>query len=281
MKKSILTVATLLLTVQHLYLLAFGMKEGLSVSTLLFMLPLTAALLLLFVAHRFLRLGSQRKEEVALALIAVLIVVMGEVFLPVSPLKTSYVSHMTQQSVDGIVVTNISDRVFLTASGSPIAVEVTYRTEVQKTGAYGIYPTAFVPTDGSMEPYAVQLSTMAALETTPKPVSNEDGTRTYAQGTTYGTTLVMKPNFVQYDDYTGTFCINIDATLSAQFTREAFDAWMENNMPKQYRFEVTASGNSYFTQGKSVPHTTAGTYAIRDFYNTAISELAPCDTISK
>ncbi len=276
MKKNIVIIAVLIIVVQHLYLLAFGIKEGLSVSTLLFMLPLALALLLLFLAYRFLRLTNPRKEEISLAMLAVCIFVVGEIFLPVSPFKTTYISHTTQRALDGIVVTDIEDRMYRTASGSPIAVEVSYRTQVSRTGPYGIYPTGFTPGDGTMEPYAVQLSTMVAIETTPTPKSDDDGTRLYEQGTAYVTRFLIKPNFVQYDDYTGAFCVNIDATLSAQFTRDAFTAWMEKNSPKTYRFDIVASGNSYFTQGKSVSRTTTGMYEIRQFYNTAISELAPC-----
>ena len=76
---------------------------------------------------------------------AFLIISVSELLLPVSPIKTTYTSHVQQESMNKIRVSNINDELFLSQRGNPISIRLEFTVQVPKSGIYSITPSAFAP----------------------------------------------------------------------------------------------------------------------------------------
>lgn len=274
MNKIIAKVASLVIVLQNSYIFLFSIKEGVSVYSFLSLVPAMIGLIVLWSTYTFSK--RYKYQTLILLFFAILIIVVIEFLLPISPIKTTYESKIQQEAINSTIVRDVTDELSFSENNNPIGIRIKYSVQFPADGIYSVYPSIFNRKDKYPEPYQVQLgqSTNVIIEPEPTEIEDRPGSKWFRANTIYNFTIDSEPMFLVFvNGSKKTPCINLQP--NNKFTETDFKNWLDKNIGTQYETSIEIGNDSYFTNrvlGKDF--VTNYSYNIKDFYLSALKEGA-------
>jgi hypothetical protein len=259
---------------QSVYVIAFSFKEGFSSIALLafcyFLIP--TVILWIF----FLLLVKYRIRYRVLMIIGILLMIILEILLPVSPIKTTYVSARKQRAIDRVIISNLNDTYYYSSQGNPIGIRITFEVLFSDRGEFSVSPTLYT-SDTRYNHYILSMSHFANIEILPKPERTERGVNYYQKGKRYKFICDLLPGFI-FEAQRDTKNLNKNELClyeleSQNISAEDFGRLINDPNGAYYNIEVIVSGVSYFVTKKVVATAvTSKSYSHKTFYHSALKE---------
>lgn len=259
-----------ILLVQSSYILPFSLKEGFSSITVLAFGVAAAPIVLLWtVFFIFRRSGFGIRVHL---LVGIIICLLFEILLPVSPFKTTISSMRVQKVVDSVIISDVADELFRSHQGNPIGIRISFNAAFPQGGIVSVSPTIWALED-RYHHYQTGMSHFANIAVEPVPERNPDFEYIFAKGQAYTFTADFLPGFLYIPNGDNELCLyeKESRTLSLEQFREI----ISEPVGSGYSVEIKISGNSYFVSPRTAySGTTDQTYSLKMFYESAMIQGA-------
>jgi hypothetical protein len=189
------------------------------------------------VAIVWLGYAALKRRTLTFAVYAAGIVMLNEIVVPVTPLKT--LRH--RQVIERVEVRDIRDELFVADDGQPIGIGLKFDAIFPETGAYLVGPSTLMPIDTEV-PFDLQFGHTLVPAIVPPP-SRDAENQVFQKGIVYTFRIALLPNFVLYDDVRTASCLEFEPRPS--FSEADLLTALARNRHTRYRGEIHVSATDY------------------------------------
>lgn len=267
--RTIAILFTVLLLVQSSYILPLSLKEGFSTITLIAIGVSAAPIILLWAIVFMLR---RARHSLWLQLLSgVVLCLIFEILIPVSPFKTTISSWRIKKAVDSVQISGVTDDFFYSLKGNPVGIRISFDAVCPKDGFLSVSP-AIRAVDDRLHHYMTSMSHFANITIEPQPKKDPENGDFFTGGQSYRFTADLLPSFLFPSRHNEELCLYYKAV-------DEFKKIVVDPIKTKYSVEIHVDGNSYFvTRRIAYSDYTQKAYNLNTFYESALNQsVKPCD----
>jgi hypothetical protein len=267
--KTIAIVFTILLLVQSSYFLPFSLKEGFSTMTLIAIGVSIAPIIMLWAI--FFMLRRVRHGLWIQLLSGIIICIVFEALLPVSPFKTTLNSMRIKKAVDSVKISGVTDDFYYSLLGNPVGIRISFNAAFLHGGFLSVSP-AIRAIDDRLHHYMTSMNHFANITIKPQPEKDPERGDFFVGGQSYRFTADFLPSFLFTSRHGEELCLYDKGV-------DEFKKIVTDPIKTKYSVEIHVDGNSYFVNRRiACSGSTQKDYTLNTFYESALSQrVKPCD----
>lgn len=201
----------------------------------------------------------------------IILCLVFEALLPVSPFKTTLSSWRIKKAVDSVKISGVTDDFFYSLQGNPVGIRISFNVAFQHGGFLSVSPTIRA-IDGRLHHYMTSMSHFANITIKPQPEKNPEKGDFFVGGQLYRFTTDFLPSFLYTSRHGEELCLYAKGV-------DEFKKIVTDPIKTKYSVEIHVDGNSYFVNRRiAYSGYTQKVYRLNTFYESALNQnTKPCD----